>query len=668
MNKLSFTKILVIAAVMLSPLFAKAQNNEVRENKESSHNDYFYVTGDLGLGLLGGDNTTFKLGMNGHLGLGYQVDNFIGFKANIGYGGLNAGFENVTIDKLNYFEANFNLMLDLTNVILGYNPDRKFSAIPHVGLGQLQYRINALDNEGNVYYQGGYKENNEQDSGIDGRKVVATIPMGLELNYQLNPNWKLYLYLTANYVDSDWLDGVNGNYRNDWFYAVNLGANYKLGGSLSKIFQSSEEYCNYWFLTIDGGASFLFGDNPFNFSIMKSNFNIGGGYNFHNFYRLYVKAGKGEYTGQGKDNEFVITDASYYNASVNLSADLVGLIFGYDEARKVTLYPHVGIGQTQYRATTYVPGEGTEQVGYNNDNAYNTTGDGINGRRVALTFPLGIELVYNVSENADIYADATSYLTQTDMLDCMNLSDKNDSYSTVNIGLRYKFNRTCTTPQEDKCLTPDEVKEAIKEAIEQQAEEEKAKEEPKACITPEDLKQAIKDAIQEYEASRPKQESVLSPATVINNNFSDISFPKNGAQKVKTQTNIDALNRASNQVTNGSAVNRIIVEGYASPEGSNDFNEKLALQRAEQAVEIIKKELGEIEAERIEITNKGADWDGLMTAIAASDIENSEEIIDEIKNSSNREETLKGLMEQNPQIRQLLPQLRRASVVITTVK
>ena len=80
------------------------------------------------------------------------------------------------------------------------------------------------------------------------------------------------------------------------------------------------------------------------------------------------------------------------------------------------------------------------------------------------------------------------------------------------------------------------------------------------------------------------------------------------------------------------------------------------------------KELGEIETERIEITNKGADWEGLMNAIAASDIENSEEIIDEIKSSSNREETLKDLMEQYPQIKQLLPQLRRASVVITTIK
>ena len=66
MNKLSFTKILVIVAVMMCPFFSMAQNNEVLENKESSYNDYFYVTGDLGLGLLGGDNTTFKLGMNGH--------------------------------------------------------------------------------------------------------------------------------------------------------------------------------------------------------------------------------------------------------------------------------------------------------------------------------------------------------------------------------------------------------------------------------------------------------------------------------------------------------------------------------------------------------------------------------------------------------------------------
>ena len=117
-----------------------------------------------------------------------------------------------------------------------------------------------------------------------------------------------------------------------------------------------------------------------------------------------------------------------------------------------------------------------------------------------------------------------------------------------------------------------------------------------------------------------------------------------------------------------SFVNRIIVEGYASPEGNGEFNERLALERAEQAVELIKNELGDIDTERIEISGKGADWEGLYEAIAASGIENSEEIINNLKNSSNREETMREMLNKYPQIRQLLPQLRRASIVITTVK
>ena len=65
----------------------------------------------------------------------------------------------------------------------------------------------------------------------------------------------------------------------------------------------------------------------------------------------------------------------------------------------------------------------------------------------------------------------------------------------------------------------------------------------------------------------------MSNATIINNNYSDISFPQNQAQKVKTQTNIDAINRASSQMEDGSAINRVIIEGYASPEGSKEANE-----------------------------------------------------------------------------------------------
>lgn len=666
MNKFSFT--IMTLLVMMMPFVAFSQNDEVNNvNETPQFNDYFYLSGDLGMGLLDGENTSMKIGMNGHIGLGYQFDKYFGIKGNIGYGSLNGGLNNLTIDKLNYFEANINLTFDLTHIIFGYNPERRFSAVPHIGLGQIQYRIDVMNEDGSIYYKAGYRENGKPtDGGIDGRKIAATIPMGMELNYLINQKWKLYLDLVANYTDSDLLDGVNGDYKNDWFYAVNLGTSYNLGSGFSNVFKTNENFCNYWFMTLDGGATFLLGDNSYNFSTLRGNANIGIGYDFHNFYRIYAKLGKGSYVGHRK--EFVReADGNYFNVSLNMSADIIGLFFGYNEDRRFTVYPHVGVGQSQYRVTIRNE-QGTQQFGFNNDNEYNTKGDGINGRRIALTFPLGIELVYTVNEKADLYADATSNLSQGDMFDGVASGDRNDAYTTVNVGLRYKFNRLCTTIPEEECITAEEIKEAVQEAIDENTDDETPEETP--CMTPEDLKQAIKDAIEEYEASRPKNENVgvLSPATVINNNYSDIEFPQNKAQKVSTQTYIDAINRASNQVEDGSAVNRIIVEGYASPEGNGEFNERLALERAEQAVELIKNELGDIDTERIEISGKGADWEGLYEAIAASEIENSEEIINNLKNSSNREETMREMLNKYPQIRQLLPQLRRASIVITTVK
>jgi outer membrane protein OmpA-like peptidoglycan-associated protein len=419
-------------------------------------------------------------------------------------------------------------------------------------------------------------------------------------------------------------------------------------------------------MTVDGGASFLFGDNSAIFSSIKSNINIGVGYNFGDYYRIYGRIGKGSLAGKEKNNSWVITESNFLQATLNLSADVIGLIAKTTD-KKLELYPHVGIGQIQYKTTTSVRGEGLKQIGYNNSNNYNVKGNGFNNRKTDLTFPVGIELAYNVTERTDLYADATTYFSQSDLLDCIKSGKQRDAYSTFNIGLRYKFNKACFEPED--CVTPEEVKDAIQEALDQQkaAEEENKP----ACVTPEELQQAIKDAIEEYEANRPKCDDTfdgLSRATIINNNFSDISFPQNGAQKIKTQTNIDAINRASSQVNDGSAVNRVVIEGYASPEGDKEFNERLARQRAEQAAKIIQNELGEIDAERIEITTKGADWEGLYASLENSDIEGKEDIIEQLKNSENPEETMKELLKSNPQIRQLLPQLRRASIVITTVK
>lgn len=633
MNKL-ITKFIVIAILAVSPLQFFGQDKATESFK-----DYAYVSGDLGLGFLKGDNSGLKLGMNGHLGIGYQFDNILGIKANLGFGGLNGEYSNYVINKSNYFEGNLNLTVNLTDIILGYNPDRKFSIVPHIGIGQVRYKIKLDNNNNEQVYENGYNER-------DGRKVVATIPMGAEVNYIINPSWRVHLDFTANYADTDLLDGIASGDHNDWFSTLNLGATYRLG-SKANIFKRDHAYCNYWYLMADGGASFVFGDNKYNFGNIRGNMTIGAGYSFHNFYRIYVKAGYGIYTGEF-ENVFTLDYADYYEANINIAADLVGFIFGHNEARRFGVYAHIGIGQMQYRArATYANGK-KASVGYDHNASYNKKGRGLADRKVALTIPMGIELNYIVNDKFDVYADATTFSADSDVLDAFASGLHKDWRTTVNFGLRYKFANSC-------------VKAAAKEA------------EKIDCVTPEELKQAIKEAIEEYEANKPKAETPEPVVQIVekhyHTNHANIAFPINKSQKIGTQTNIDAINRASNEVQEGFEVEEIIVEGFASPEGGDEINNRLSEERAKAAAELIQNELNtNLSEDQITILSNGADWDGLIEAILGSDIDNKEDIANEIKNSSNRDETLNTLLAKYPQIKPLLPQLRRANVTIKTVK
>lgn len=658
MKKCNFLKIMFVFALVVASLSTYAQNSdgemvktEINTPAKPCFLKNLYVSGDLGSGILDGDNTGVKLGFNGHLGLGFQFSKWVGIKVNLGYGSLDGKFETVNkhpIYKLNYLETNINLTFNLMNIIFGFKPERKFEVIPHIGYGQIQYRL------GSQFANFGY-----DDSGIFGRKVVAEIPFGVEVDYALTNRWMLFLDFTANHSDTDLIEGLVANNNNDWFHSISIGANYKFKFFECKkclekpenLIKANISPCsNYWYMAVDGGISLLFADNKAYSNSLESNINVGVGYNFGDYFRVYGRIGNGKISGEDKDELWSISDVNYFQASLNFSTDVIGLIAKTTDKR-FELYPHIGIGQ-MFRTTTYIHYE---------DNNDLIIGDDF------LLFPVGIELAYNITNRTDLYADATTYFSQSDLLDCIESGKANDAYSTFNIGLRYKFNKSCVDPEEN--ITPEEVKQAIQNALEQQkAEEENNK---PACVTPEELKQAIKDAIDEYEANRPKVDEkfgCLSNATIINNNFSDISFPKNGAQKLRTQTHIDAIKRASNQVNDGSAVNRIIIEGYASPEGNKNFNDRLALQRAEQAAKLIQNELGEIDTERIEITNKGADWEGFYLSLENSEIKDKENIIEQLKNSENPEITLQEILKSNPEVKQLLPQLRRASIVITTVK
>ena len=635
MNKFNFTKLIMIIVLALCPMAFYGQNENTKK-QAATFNDYAYVSGDLGLGFLNGDNSGLKLGLNGHLGIGYQFDNILGVKANFGFGGLNGKYEGISIDRSNYFEANLNLTISLTDIIFGFNPDRRLNFTPHIGIGQIGYRIKLNDSNNSNIYENGYDKR-------DGRKVAATIPMGAEVSYAVNNNWKVSLDYTANFADTDLLDGQASGKHNDWFSTINLGASYRLG-SKANIFKREDPFCNYWYIMADGGASLFFGDNQYNFANVRGNMNAGIGYNFNNFYRIYGKLGYGIYSGK-YDNSFTLDYADYYEANINIAADIVGFILGYDEARRYGVYAHVGLGQMQYRARTTFADGSKKYIGYEFEAANNIKGRGINDRKVAMTVPMGIELNYIVNKKFDVYGDITTEYVDSDLMEVVASGLHNDWHTTLNVGLRYKLNSACY---------------AVKE------------EEPACCITIDEVKQAIQEALAEHAANQVVTDTItetIETHTIYHTNHANISFPVNESEKLKSQTNIDAINRASKEVQNGFQVEDIIVEGYASPEGGDEINDRLAEERARAAAELVQNELHtHLDESHITIHSNGADWEGLNNAILGSDIKNKEQIVEELKASSNKEQTLRKLMRQYPQIKELLPQLRRANVTITTVK
>ena len=349
------------------------------------------------------------------------------------------------------------------------------------------------------------------------------------------------------------------------------------------------------------------------------------------FFRTNTKNRTGENPGF-----FTLDYADYYGANINISADLVGLIFGYKETRRVGLYPHIGIGQIQYRARTTFANGTQKQYGYDHNATTNTKGDGIADRRVVMTVPMGVEFTYNMSEKADIFVDVTTNRADSDVLDCVKSGESRDYFNTFNLGLRHKFANSCV-----------------------RAEAKAAALKGECCVTYEELKEAVKEALKEQE--------ITAKETVKHNNFTNIVFPINEIDKVDTQTNIDALNRAAEEIKKGWEIERIVIEGFTSPDGCENSNINLAQERANSAKNLVKETLN-VDDSVIEMVSVGPDWSGLISAIEGSEIENKDELIQQIQTSSNREQTLRELIGQSQELGNLLPQLRRAAVTITTVK
>ena len=124
--------------------------------------------------------------------------------------------------------------------------------------------------------------------------------------------------------------------------------------------------------------------------------------------------------------------------------------------------------------------------------------------------------------------------------------------------------------------------------------------------------------------------------------------------------------KATEQSSNERIKQNIYVNGYASPDGPEKFNDKLAAARSksgETAAAKLLKELGL----NLDASSYGEDWEGFKELVAASNIEDKQlilSVLNSYESSTEREEQIKNMSKVFEALKEeILPQLRRAQLV-----
>lgn len=175
--------------------------------------------------------------------------------------------------------------------------------------------------------------------------------------------------------------------------------------------------------------------------------------------------------------------------------------------------------------------------------------------------------------------------------------------------------------------------------------------------------------------------------TIINEN-ADIFFQVNRANlNLRLPLNKDDGNTTKrdsviSNMEKGWVVKDIVINGWASPEGEETFNEGLSEKRAVTAGNYVKKRIDKA-AKSNEMMDKemldqidivedanGPDWNGFMKAVEGSDIGDKNAILNVINSASGaaeKESEIRNMILIYPELeRDILPPLRRAIVDVNT--
>ena len=653
-KNLTFSKLLMLFVIAALPLSMMAQEGKKHAKPAEK---YWYIQADGGLSINHGDLANYNGGIwgdfdhfkrtvtplenlnwNAHFGIGYQFGKVIGLNLKGGYGLLSGHkhkqalvlnsapegrtYWNLGLDKTNYFEGNLNLTFNLFN-LFNYNPRRVINLVPHIGIGGIYYKagtVNQLDADDNVSK---VRANQKSE-----RELSYTVPAGMEITFNLAPKFDLFLDYTYLFTGTDNLDQVakiksdeDKHIINDkdMYGQFNLGLRVKFNDpcDIDKMARESKKITyrvnpDPLVEGEDGNVCFdVIVTIPGEYFEKKAVMNLkpylaynGGQIDIDpiTFVGEKVK-GEGDFRVNYKEGgEFTKHYCMPYQEEM-ANCELKGdpMFYVYDG----TIYPT----QDDIVKNSYYTQGATEKladgvIAY--CNAPTNVRPSVNENTVTLTWD----------------GDADSYdvvlMKGNEVVQTVNVTNKNYTFNELDFGTTYQVKVI------SKCSANN------------------AESQP---------------------ASFSTEASVETPADFT------FFFPKDSWDINKRSINKSVRAAMVEKLKEDPEIKGFKVEGWASPEGEDEHNENLSENRAASAKSDIEKQIKKagkkVQNFEINIHGNGPDWDTFMKEVENSDLPDKNAILSGIRNSNNKEKTIKEMILIYPQLENdILPMIRRAEVSI----
>ena len=234
-------------------LFLPCSNIQAQTQTSTAHKNqsYFYLNANFGNSLFLGDLKEKKFwpaSVNGHsewrmgfgLQAGWQISPVFGLRGQTLYGQL-AGVSSSSNEyfQSDYFEFNLNGTVSLSNLISGYNADRKWDVYLLAGIGLTNYNSTLYNlTDDTKLARLGYGSG----KGLGGRTLEGILLGGLGVTYHINDKWSLQFETANRGVNSDAMDFTKtNNAKHDFYHYTSLGVVFRFGKGKSKAHYRSSE-------------------------------------------------------------------------------------------------------------------------------------------------------------------------------------------------------------------------------------------------------------------------------------------------------------------------------------------------------------------------------------------------------------------------------------------